>query len=41
MKKKRQKRNLISLKKGSPFEDLALIQELSDTISYVYLLKGN
>lgn len=28
------------LKKGSAFEDLALIQEFSDTISYVYSMKG-
>jgi hypothetical protein len=31
---------MISLKKGSAYEDLALIQELSDTITYVYKLKG-
>jgi hypothetical protein len=32
---------MISLKKGSAFEDLALIQELSDTISYLYGLKDS
>lgn len=40
-KKKKQKRNAISLKKGSPYEDLGLIKELSDTISYAYVLKGS
>lgn len=39
-KKKKQRRNFISLKKGSLYEDLALIQELSNTISYIYGLKG-
>lgn len=40
-RKNRQKKTLISLKKGSPFEDLALIQEISDTMTYVYKLKDS
>ncbi|RNA26145.1 elongator complex 1 [Brachionus plicatilis] len=40
-RKNRQKKTLISLKKGSPFEDLALIQELSDTMTYVYKQKDS
>ena len=40
-RRSRQKKSLISLKKGSAFEDLALIQELSDTMSYVYKLKDS
>ncbi len=39
-KRRKPKKSLISLKKGSPYEDLALIQELSDTITYVYNMKG-
>ena len=39
-KRRKQKKSIISLKKGSAFEDLALIQELSDTITYAYNLKG-
>ena len=38
-KRRKQKRSLISLKKGSVFEDLGLIQELSDTITYASNLK--
>ena len=39
-KRRKQKKSMISLKKGSAFEDLALIQDLSDTITYVYNMKG-
>jgi len=40
-KRRKQKRSLISLKKNSPFEDLALIQDLHETISYSQKIKGN
>lgn len=40
-RKNRPKKALISLKKGSKYEDLALIQELSDTMTYVYKLKDS
>ena len=39
-KRRKQKKSPISLKKGSIYEDLALIQDLHDTISYSYNLKG-
>jgi len=39
-KRRKQKKSPISLKKNSPFEDLALIQDLHDTIIYAQKLKG-
>lgn len=35
------KRKMVSLKKGSANEDLALIQELSDLIVSIYGIQGN
>lgn len=39
-KKKKQKKSMISLKKGSAFEDLALIQDLHETINYSNNMKS-
>ena len=39
--KNKMKRKMVSLKKGSVNEDIALIQELSDLIVSVYGLQGN
>lgn len=38
-KRRKQKKSMISLKKGSAYEDLALIQELHDIITYACNLK--